>query len=354
MITTVSSEIAARVAAWRAAWPEPLDSGMRGMAEAGLFALGLTVGGDYGTIARTKEKLVEATGLPGLAGMWAGRQMISRFFLGRFGTPEQLSVFMPCLTDGTAAFSVAISEPGVGAHPKHLTTQAVADGTDVIITGQKAWVSNALEATHIIVFAIIGGTAARKLYSAFLVPTGTPGLAIAPMEGFHALAPSRHCAVSLDGCRVAATARLGPEGTAFEAMAVPFRDVEDAVGAAGFAGAARFALRGLAQVVPEAADAELGAIAGLAAVLEHGARAVVAALDRGRLHDEAAAGVGLRVLAADIRARIGALIDATAPLPDPVRDRLLADLDAILGIARGPRAIRQARLGAQFRLSPRG
>ena len=27
---------------------------------------------------------------------------------------------------------------------------------------------------------------------------------------------------------------------AFEAMAVPFRDVEDAVGAAGFAGAARF------------------------------------------------------------------------------------------------------------------
>jgi len=339
-------DVAARIAAWRAAFPNPLQTGREGMAEAGLLALGLTDSPGYTTIATVKDALAEATGLLGLAGMWAGRQMVARFFLGRFGTPEQVADFMPRLAAGTASLAIAISEPGVGAHPKNLTTSATPDGDHVVVNGQKAWVSNALEASHIAVFAITSEDDGRKRYSAFLVPTNTPGLAITPMPGFHALAPSRHCAVTLAGCRVPATAHLGPEGTAFEAMAVPFRDVEDAVGAAGFAGAARFALRELARILPDEADADLGAISGLAAVLDHGARAVVAALDAGRLHAEAAAGVGLRVLAADIRARLGALV--TDGAPEEIT-RLLTDMDAILGIARGPRAIRQARLGATLR-----
>ena len=346
--------IAERVDAWREAWPDPLASRMRGMAEAGLFALGLTEAPGYAAIARTKEKLVEATGLPGLAGMWAGRQMVARFFLGRFGSPDQVAHFMPRLADGTASMSVAISEPGVGAHPKNLSTRAVVDGDEVVINGKKAWVSNALDASHLIVFAITGVTEERKLYSAFLVPANTPGLRMEPMPGFDALAPSRHCAVNLDGCRVPATARIGPENTAFETMAVPFRDVEDAVGAAGTAGAFRALLRALAPHLLENADAASGAIAGLVAVLDHGASAVVAALDAGRMRGEVAASVGLRVLAASIREQIGALMAEFAPPPDPVRERLVGDIDAILGIARGPRAIRQARLGAALRLSPHG
>ena len=341
------NNIDSRIAAWRTAWPNPLASGTRGMAEAGLLTLGLTEAQGYATIARTKEKLMEATGLSGLADMWAGRQMVARFFLGQFGTAEQIAALMPGLVDGTAALSVAISEPGVGAHPKNLTTRAMADGTDRVITGRKAWVSNALEASHLIVFAITAETEARKLYSAFLVPRVTPGLVITPMPGFHALAPSRHCGLVLDGCRVPAGARLGPEGTAFEAMAVGFRDVEDAVGAAGLAGAFRHLLRGLGTT--RAADESLGAMAGLVAVLGHGAAAVVAALDAGRLRHEAAAGVGLRVLAADILARARTHMASFAPEPDAARERLLGDLDVLLNIARGPRAIRQARLGAALR-----
>lgn len=342
------------IAAWRTAWSDPLATGLRGMAEAGLFTLGLTEAPGYATIARTKEKLVEATGLPGLAGMWAGRQMVARFFLGRFGSAEQVAHFMPRLADGSASLSVAISEPGVGAHPKNLTTRAAADGAHVLITGQKAWVSNALEASHIIVFAITEETPARKRYSAFLVSAGTPGLVIEPMPSFHALAPSCHCAVTLNDCRVSASARLGPDGTAYEAMAVPFRDVEDAVGAAGMAGAFRLLLRGLAQHAPESAHADLGAIAGLIAVLDHGAHAVVAALDAGRLRAEAAASVGLRVLAGDILARLRRHIALFPPPPDATRDQLLADLDVIQNIARGPRAIRQARLGAALRSAQAG
>ena len=251
----MTDEIRARLSNWRTASPDPLRTGIAGMAAEGLLRIGLTETPGYAAIAQLKDMLAETTGLLGLAGMWAGRQLVARFFLTGFGSAEHVAHFLPRLAEGAAAFSVAISEPGVGAHPKNLTTRAVAEGADVVITGAKAWVSNALEATHLIVFAIVEETDTRKRYSAFLVSTDTPGLSIAPMPGFDALPPSRHCAVTLAGCRVPATAQLGPSGTAFEAMAVPFRDGEDAVASAGLAGAVRAALRGLAATAPEAADA---------------------------------------------------------------------------------------------------
>ena len=58
------------------------------------------------------------------------------------------------------------------------------------------------------------------------------------------------------------------------------------------------------------------------------------------LHTGNATLVGLRVLAADIVARLRSLAE-NAPITN-----ILADLDATLSIARGPRLARQAQLGA--------
>ena len=91
-----------------------------------------------------------------------------------------------------------------------------------------------------VVLAIMAIENGRKRYSAFLVPRDTPGLTIKEMPEYQALAPSRHCGLVLDGCHVPHTALLGPSGTAYEAMALPFRDVEDAVGTFGLLGAFRF------------------------------------------------------------------------------------------------------------------
>src|SRR4029077_18154181 len=87
-----------------------------------------------------------------------------------------------------------------------------------------------------------------KRYSAFLVPRDTPGLLIDEAAQYRALAPSRHCGLRLDGCRVPRSALLGPPGGAYEAMALPFRDVEDAVGTFGLLGAFRFLLSRFAQL----------------------------------------------------------------------------------------------------------
>ena len=190
----------------------------------------------YAAIAREEAAIVERTALLGEGGAWAGRRVVARFFVEGFGSAEQRAAWLARLA------SVAISEPRVGAHPKLLTTRAVEDADGYSISGEKAWVTNGPLAEVFIVFAVTSVEDGRKRYSAFLVPRDTPGLSIDEAPQYRALAPSRHCGLKLDGCRVLRSALLGTPATAYETMALPFRDVEDAVGTFGLLGIFRFLL----------------------------------------------------------------------------------------------------------------
>ena len=120
--------------------------------------------------------MVERTGLLGAGGAWTGRQVVARFFIAGFGDAEQRATWLPRLASGEYAASVAISEPGVGAHPKHLTTRAEQDADGFRITGEKAWVTNGPIAAVFVVLAVMAIENQRKRYGAFLVPRETPGL----------------------------------------------------------------------------------------------------------------------------------------------------------------------------------
>lgn len=328
-------EVAASIESWLSRCADPANAPLQGMAEAGL----LQPADSYLRIARTKAALVERTGLLGIGGIWAGRQMVDRWFLQGFGDPAQRAAW-----HGRAA-SVAISEPGVGAHPKRLTTRADRHGDSWCITGEKAWVSNAPSAEVFVVLAISATEGDRKRYSAFLVPRDAPGLSLQEMPHFHALRPSQHCGLRLDAVPVPRSALLGPEGRAYETMALPFRDVEDAVGTYGLLGAFRFLLRALSgSAVGDEAALALGGVVALTAVFAAAAEALVTALDAGRLDDQAATLVGLRVLAADMAARLRGYVQQCGRQHDPAIEEVLRDIDATLSIARGPRQARQAKL----------
>lgn len=322
---------------WFAACPDPATDPLPGMAEAGLLA----PLSSYREIARVKAALVERTGLLGVGGVWGGRQMAGRWFIEGFGTLAQKAAWL----GKTAA--VSISEPGVGAHPKQLTTRAEHDGAAWRITGEKAWTSNGPIADVLIVLAITSETEGRKHYSMFLVPRDTPGLTLKDMPGFHALRPSRHCQVILDGCCVPADALLGPPGRAYDHMALPFRDVEDAVGTFGVLGAFRFLLKQFRAETDTDNDRALwlGGLVALTAVYEAAAEAVVAPLDKGIVDMGSATLVGLRLLAAEIlRLMRGHAGKYTANDAAAVAT-LLDDIEATFNVARGPRLARQARLG---------
>jgi acyl-CoA dehydrogenase len=334
-------DVRQRIDAWLARCPDPAIDPIPGMAEAGLLA----PCGSYREIARIKAALTERTGLLGVGGVWGGRQLVGRWFIDGFGSDAQKDQWL----GRTAA--VAISEPGVGAHPKLLTTRAERNGSSWRIRGEKAWASNGPIADVLIVLAITGETAGRKRYSMFLVPRDRAGLTLKDMPGFHALRPSRHCHVLLDGCEVPDTALLGPEGDAYDRMALPFRDLEDAVGTFGTLGAFRCVLDRLrfAEEPSNEAALSLGGLVALTALFEAGAEAVVARLDRGQIDTGPATLVGLRLLAAEILRLSKDHAAAHLRAEDEALATLFGDIEATFGVARGPRLARQARLGADWR-----
>ncbi len=67
-----------------------------------------------------------------------------------YATDEQKQRWLPPLIAGTDKACFGVTEPGAGLNTTRLTTKAVRDGDDYVITGQKVWISTAQVANKIL------------------------------------------------------------------------------------------------------------------------------------------------------------------------------------------------------------
>ncbi|MFF4649275.1 acyl-CoA dehydrogenase family protein [Streptomyces sp. NPDC001380] len=130
------------------------------------------------------------------------------------GTEEQKREWLPELTSGRALGCFALTEPGTGSDAANLTTRAVRDGGDWLLTGSKMFITNGTWADVALVFARTGEAGHRGV-TAFLVPTGLPGFGRREVHGKLGLRGQATAELSLDGVRVPDSARLGAEGRGF-------------------------------------------------------------------------------------------------------------------------------------------
>jgi acyl-CoA dehydrogenase len=344
-----SLEVARRIDDWWSiAKGDVLADPFGPMAKAGLFEIGLPGAGaldSYRAIAAAEQAIAAKTGLMGLASAFAGRQMVARFFIGGFANQDQRTTWLPRVAAGEVCAVIAISEPGAGAHPKHLQTSAEPHGAGYIVRGRKAWVTNGPIADVFLVLAVTAVEQGRKRYGLFLIPRGTKGLSVKPMPALDALAPATHCELELDGCEVPATARIGDMLDAYPAMALPFRDVEDTVGTANVSGLVSWLLEKCAVCNEQSEDnaLRLGRIAGLVSLVQAASQLAVAAID-GEGPEVPARVIGVRLLARQIVDEIREMLAQGAPA-DEATTHALAAYDLLSSVAREPRKVRQARLG---------
>jgi alkylation response protein AidB-like acyl-CoA dehydrogenase len=136
-----------------------------------------------------------------------------------YGTEEQKRHWLPRLCSGEALACFALTEPGTGSDAGNLTTKAVRDGEDWLISGAKMFITNGTWADVALVFARTGGSdpdrQGHKGVTAFLVPTDTPGFERREIHGKLGLRGQATAELVLDRVRVPDSARLGAEGKGF-------------------------------------------------------------------------------------------------------------------------------------------
>jgi acyl-CoA dehydrogenase len=257
---------------------------------------------------------------------------------------------------GDTLLALAISEPGTGAHPKHLSCRAVQDGSDWLLDGHKAFVSNGPAADAIIVLAVSGEHQGRKRFDAFVVEANTPGLTRELDDKVRGLAPLGHCGLRLVGCRVPDSQRLGAPGQAFDTIARPLRAIEDALLLGAMLGAMQAELDTLARWFRNAARTpaltrDLGALQLELDALSPVARHAAQHLDQ-HGPDEALAAFNLGARRLFDRWQ-GACESFAATLDDhePALLTLARDLRLVLGIARGIAESRQLQAGEKMLLT---
>jgi alkylation response protein AidB-like acyl-CoA dehydrogenase len=159
------------------------------------------------------------------------------------GTPEQQRRFLPPIRRVEELWCQGYSEPGAGSDLASVSTSAVRDGDEWVITGQKVWTSLAHLAQWC--FAVVRtepGSQRHQGLSYLLVPMDQPGVEVRPIEQltggsefnevfFTAARTSADLVVGApgDGWRVAMTTLGFERGAATLGQQVGFRRELDAL-----------------------------------------------------------------------------------------------------------------------------
>jgi len=129
-----------------------------------------------------------------------------------FGTPAQREEIIEKLIVGEYIVAFGLTEPNHGSDAAHMETRARREGAEWVIDGAKRFNSWMHAATHDLVFARTSGEPGDgKGITAFLVPTGTPGLVVEKFWWTFNM-PTDHAEVSIKGVRVPDEAIVGGEG----------------------------------------------------------------------------------------------------------------------------------------------
>jgi len=102
--------------------------------------------------------------------------------IAMFGTEEQKEKYLPDLASGKKIGAFGLTEPNAGSDAGNTQTRAVLKDDEYIVNGEKAFCTNAGEASVIIFTAAMEEDGENKGISAFVIDGKTEGMSLNPPE----------------------------------------------------------------------------------------------------------------------------------------------------------------------------
>lgn len=323
------------------------------MAGQRLFGIGISTefnghGGSPRSLANAGKALVEHGGNMGIALSWLIHEILSRWFFMPFGTETQKNHYLPQLASGNQIVCLSVSEPKVGAHPKHIKTTAKKTSNGYLLNGEKTYLTNGPIADLFIVIAVTGQQSGKNQFTAFIVPKDSPGLQVTDPIDFPFLRPCPHGGILLNDCMVRPNQVFENIGNAYEQMVLPFRTIEDTMMMGLIVGGMKYQLRQLVRQLEyqETIANEIAHLYCTSKALNTISLAAADLIGKDNTSDKLIPlGLFFRNQAAEFQKKIHPFIEKISANPDDKLTYITNDLSALLRIADNVSKIRLLKLG---------
>ena len=130
----------------------------------------------------------------------------------RFGSEELKARVLPPLARGEVLGGIMLTEPGAGSDAAALRTAYRREGESFLLSGSKAWITNAGVAGTFVVLATRDHSQGARGISAFVLQADQPGVVVHAREKKMGLRSSVTAAVTLEDAVVPVANLLGAEG----------------------------------------------------------------------------------------------------------------------------------------------
>jgi glutaryl-CoA dehydrogenase (non-decarboxylating) len=136
--------------------------------------------------------------------------------LHQWATEEQKQKWLRPQAEGTKLATFGLTEPGAGSDAGNIQTRAVKDGDHYVLNGEKAWISLANTADHMLIFATLDPEQKHRGLAAFVVERGMEGLTTGSFHGKLGVRAGDTGWIAFNNVRVPAENMIGEEGEGFK------------------------------------------------------------------------------------------------------------------------------------------
>lgn len=209
----VTDRIRPHIADWYEHGNAPVPELARELGKLGLLGAHLTGYGCAGVSAVSYglSCMELEAGDSGIRSLVSVQSSLAMYAMWKYGSEEHKQQYLPAMATGEVIGCFGLTEPDHGSDPAGMTTRAVIDNGDWLLSGTKMWITNAPVAQVAVIWARV-----EEGIAGFLVPLDAPGVTVREISHKLSLRASVTGEVVCDAVRLPMSARL-PEARGLKA-----------------------------------------------------------------------------------------------------------------------------------------